>query len=194
MNNTTKRSPVRYNESSMSVPECLEEPTRDLLFGEHQILLRSAGVTRLVSRIVLVGMVLLQIFYGSFSLRWNIALMSTGVLAAAAWYLQESILRRNIDRLEELIIEVEAAGDEDVAEDADRVVYVRPVEVKDSNYEMTKSQPPAQQQGKAWIGAYIKWRHERWVYARFETAHTLEPLAWSALLLIIGISQIIVLR
>lgn len=194
MNNTTKKSPMKGNESSELVPEFFEEPTRDLLFGEHQILLHSAWVTRLVSRVVLLGLVLLQIFYGSFSLRWNLALMATGVLAAATWYLQESILRRNIDRLEELIIEVEAAGGEGAAEDEDRIVHVRPVEVKDSNYEMIKSQPQAQQQGKTWISAYIKWRHERWVYARFETAQTLEPVAWSALLLIVGASQILALR
>jgi hypothetical protein len=164
------------------------DPARDLLFSEHGMLLRSAEVSHLVNRIILLIIILFDILYASRSIRMNLALFVVGLITAFFWNLQSMLLRRNINHLEELIVETYAER-LDNSEMTEQPIHLRPVEKTDDldlsrsdDLSLLRRSAPEKQ---TWITAYVNWRHDRWKQSRFETFERLEPTAW--LLLLIGL-------
>jgi hypothetical protein len=151
----------------------------DFLFNEHSVLLRAAEVTRIVNRLILVGFVLLEVLYGAQSIGTTIALVAAGVVATIYWSLQAFLFRRNIDRLEELVVQAFAESFRTPEHEINRPILTSPAE-HERLYATSKTTQQSAQD--AWVSAYVNWRHERWKYSGFEAAESLEPLVWFVLL------------
>jgi hypothetical protein len=80
------------------------EAPRPLLLNEHRSLLSSVTPTRLVNRLLIVGLLLLELTYGT-SLVWGhlLILVAAGTLLSAFWTLYEFSVQRNIDSIESVI-------------------------------------------------------------------------------------------
>jgi hypothetical protein len=167
---------LHTNHQTGEAAKLQSEPARDLLFSEHETLLRSAELSHLVNRIILLIIILFDILYASRSIRMNLALFVVGLITAFFWNLQSMLLRRNINHLEEIIVETYTER-LDNSEMAEQHIHLRPVEKTDLN--LSRRSAPEKQ---TWITAYINWRHDKWKQSRFETFEKLEPTAWLLLL------------
>src|SRR5215203_927926 len=85
-------------------PALSVEAPKPLLLNEHRSLLSSVTPTRLVNRLLLVGLLLIELTYGS-SLAWGhlVILIAAGTMLSAFWTLYEFSVQRSIDSIESVI-------------------------------------------------------------------------------------------
>jgi len=175
----------------------MEEPARELLFDVHKALLRASEPTRIVSRLILFALVLLHLVLTFSSLKWNLAMIATGVLVAAYWFLNEFAVRRNIDRLEERIAETYTIRLAQLQKSQESISLPQvdapagDAEPKPTEGNTQNDESLIKRVEETWINTYINWRHERWKFANFEVAQMLEPVAWFILLLVLSISKVL---
>jgi cell division septation protein DedD len=165
-------------------PNEARNPTRELLLGEHKEILRSAERARVVNRALLTGIALLSLLTGFASSRLNLGVLAIGTLVSTFWGLQELMFRRNINRLEELVIEAYSQSLDKPEPLRQQKVLTKPAEGPPH-----PEQPSQPNKSELWVDTYVSWRHERWVNARFEIAQSLEPAAWVVLLVALVIAR-----
>lgn len=174
-----------YEQPESLAIQSSDEPARDLLFDEHRSLLRAVGPARLVNRVILCVLVLLQIFYSPPSLRWSIVVIAAGTLVSAFWYLHELMTYRNVDQIEKLIAETYTRR-------ITSVDKIQPVITRPPKEPITETKVTPEQTAEVWIKAYINRRHERWISANLERVQRSEPMAWLTLLLVLELGRLLI--
>jgi len=162
-----------YISKPLNIRSSMEAVT-DLLLNEHRSLLQTLRITRVVGRLILFGLILVQMVYGGPLRRSIVVSITTGLLVCVFWILKEFTTKRSVNRLGDLIVNTVREQDSQT----------------DYNSSMIKGNEEARV-ANAWFDTYINWRHEHWRLSRFEAIERLEPVAWFVLLLSLSLSQML---
>jgi hypothetical protein len=176
------------------------DASQTILLSEYGALLRTIEPLRIINRIVVIGLSLVQGLFSPSLLSKQIALQIVAALACGFWFLQEFVTGRKLGRLGELIAATNADA-MNAAEGRETRSVVLPPPKKESPIGQTPSATSNTSQrnpdmtrissGQSWTNSYISWRQEAWKNRRFLTLQRSEPIIWFVLILTVEVYRLV---
>ena len=179
--------------------ERLGDALQRILISEYTVLLRMIEPLRMINRIILIGLALLQISNSPLPLSKQVLLQITSALACGFWLLQESVTGRKLGRLGELIAATNADAMTAVKRrDMHPVVLPTPKEElvgwqrpgPASDKESQGGEMPSTPFAQSWTNGYISWRQEAWKNRKLQILQRSEPIVWFVLIFAVEVYRL----